>query len=464
MLSVIIHLLGVQSQYVDVAILHSQTGTLAISEITVINAEILAIEELNAAGGVLGNQIRYTVFDGQSSPAVFAHNADIITSNTSFVTTFGCWTSSSRKAVLPYYEGRNQQLWYPVQYEGQECSKNVFYSGADPNEQIEPSLVWLLSNYPKNVYLIGSDYVFPRTANSIIKSMLHALGATLIGEDYIPLPANAAQSASNNVSLNAFLDTLLVAAPEGCIIYNTLNGDANVQLFQWMALKNMTADKYPSMSVSITEAEAPAIGIQNLVGHFAAWNYFMTDPNMTPITYTDYLSTNFIKNYRNRFGNTSVVNDPMEAAYINVMVWAQAVEQAESFDVDLVRNAAYGISFDAPEGIVTLQANHHFSKYARIGRFRPDGLFDIVYYGSSPVVPNPWSQYITASAGKACDWTKNRTDANEFAPAQVKVGLLYNSNNIELYKAQQLAIERLNYVGVLGKISEPADPHADSKE
>lgn len=156
-------------EYVDVAILHSQTGTLAISEITVINAEILAIEELNAAGGVLGKQVRYTIFDGQSDPTAFASNADYITQNSSFATTFGCWTSSSRKAVLPYFESRNKQLWYPVQYEGQECSKNVFYSGADPNEQIEPSLVWLLSNYPKNVYLIGSDYVFPRTANSIIK-------------------------------------------------------------------------------------------------------------------------------------------------------------------------------------------------------------------------------------------------------------------------------------------------------
>ncbi|KAJ3315313.1 hypothetical protein HDV04_003706 [Boothiomyces sp. JEL0838] len=437
-------------EYVDVAILHSQTGTLAISEITVINAEILAIEELNAAGGVLGKQVRYTIFDGQSDPTAFASNADYITQNSSFATTFGCWTSSSRKAVLPYFESRNKQLWYPVQYEGQECSKNVFYSGADPNEQIEPSLVWLLSNYPKNVYLIGSDYVFPRTANSIIKSMLYDLGATLVGEDYIPLPANASQSASNNASLNTFLDKLLAAAPSGCIIYNTLNGDANVQLFQWMVIKNMTADKYPSMSVSITEAEAPAIGIQNLVGHFAAWNYFMTNPAASPQTYTDYLSSKFITSYRNRFGNTSVVNDPMEAAYINVKVWAQAVEQAESFDVDLVRNAAYGITFDAPEGIVTLQPNHHFSKYARIGRFRSDGLFDVVYYGSAPVVPNPWNQYITASTGKICDWSQNRTDASQYSPKQVKVGLLYDAKSIENFKAQQLAIERINYGGLLG--------------
>jgi urea transport system substrate-binding protein len=435
-----------QSNFVDVAIMHSATGTMAISEITVINAEILAIEEINADGGVLGRQIRYTIFDGQSNPAVFNQKAIEITSNSSFVTTFGCWTSSSRKAVLPVFEATNKQLWYPVQYEGQECSKNVFYSGATPNQQIEPSVFWLLDNYPRNMYLIGSDYVFPRTANAIIKSMLVQLGGNLIGEAYAVLPQNAQESAQNNITINNILDDIRTKMPNGCVIYNSLNGDANVQLFTLMEQKGMTPDRFPTMSVSITETEAAEIGIPKLRGHFAAWNYFMSDPAMVPRKYDDFMSLGFIQRYRSRFGNTSLVNDPMEAAYINVYVWAAAVERAQSFDVDRVRRASYGITFDAPEGVITMQNNHHISKYPRIGRFRADGLFDVVWEGTNPVYPVPWNQYIAETNGQFCNHASDRLDASRFAPPQVRVALLYDPNHADILKTQMLAIEDINRI------------------
>jgi urea transport system substrate-binding protein len=237
------------SSIVNVAIMHSLTGTMEISEKTVVNAEILAIEEINATGGVLGKKIVYNVYDGASSPSIFAQKAQMITSDPNIATTFGCWTSSSRKAVKPIFEAANKQLWYPVQYEGQECSKNIFYSGATPNQQIEPAVFWLLDNYPnRNMYLVGSDYVFPRTANSIIQSLMDKVAGNVVGEKYVPLPSTPAESAQNNIDLNAILDDILVKMPNGGSIFNSLNGDANIQLFTLMQQKGMSAAKYPTMS------------------------------------------------------------------------------------------------------------------------------------------------------------------------------------------------------------------------
>jgi urea transport system substrate-binding protein len=288
--------------------------------------------------------------------------------------------------------------------------------------------------------------VFPRTANDIIKSMLRMLGGTLIGEEYAVMPQSPADSAANNIKIGLVLDDILLKMPNGCVIYNSLNGDANVQLFTLMQQKGMTPDRFPTMSVSITETEASEIGIDKLIGHFAAWNYFMSNPNMISRTYDDYMSLGFINRYRARFGNSSLVNDPMEAAYINVYVWAAAVERAQSFDVDRVRSASYGISFDAPQGVVTMQTNHHISKYPRIGRFRNDGLFDVVWEGTNPVYPVPWNQYIAETNGKFCNHQLNSTDASKFTPAQVRIGLLYDPNYSDILKAQMLAIENINRV------------------
>jgi urea transport system substrate-binding protein len=286
--------------------------------------------------------------------------------------------------------------------------------------------------------------VFPRTANDIIKSMLRMLGGNLIGEEYAVMPQNPADSAANNIKIGQILDTILAQMPNGCVIYNSLNGDANVQLFTLMEQKGMTPDRYPTMSVSITETEAAEIGINKLVGHFAAWNYFMSDPNMVARKYDDYMSLGFINRYRRRFGNSSLVNDPMEAAYINVYVWAAAVERAQSFDVDRVRRAAYGISFDAPEGVITMQSNHHISKYPRIGRFRTDGLFDVVWEGTNPVYPVPWNQYIAETNGQFCNHQLNTPDASRFSPPQVRVALLYDPLHADILKAQMISIENIN--------------------
>ena len=252
---------------IKVGILHSLSGTMAISEKSVVDAENLAIEEINAAGGVLGKKIEAIPEDGASDWPTFAEKAKKLIDQDKVVTIFGCWTSASRKAVLPVFEEKKHMLWYPVQYEGQECSQNIFYTGAAPNQQIEPSVDWLLKNKGKDFFLVGSDYVFPQTANKIIKAQLQAKGGKVVGEDYLPL---------GNTEVTPIITKIKAALPNGGVIYNTLNGDSNVAFFKQMQGAGLGPDKYPTMSVSIAEEEVKAIGPEYLKGHYAAWNYFMT--------------------------------------------------------------------------------------------------------------------------------------------------------------------------------------------
>jgi urea transport system substrate-binding protein len=256
-----------QGETIRVGILHSLSGTMAISETSVVDAEKLAIKEINAAGGVLGKQIEPIIEDGASDWPTFAEKATKLIDVDKVATVFGCWTSASRKAVLPVFESKQHLLWYPVQYEGQECSKNIFYTGAAPNQQIEPSVEWLLKNKGKEFFLVGSDYVFPRTANTIIKAQLEALGGKVVGEDYLPL---------GNTEVTPIISKIRAALPNGGVIYNSLNGDSNVAFFKQLKGAGLGPDRYPSMSVSIAEEEVQAIGPEFLEGHFAAWNYFMT--------------------------------------------------------------------------------------------------------------------------------------------------------------------------------------------
>ncbi len=375
---------------IKVGILHSSSGTMAISEKSVIDAEQLAIEEINKAGGVLGKQIVAIVEDGASDPNTFNEKAKKLIDQDKVVTVFGCWTSSSRKAVLETFKSKNHMLWYPVQYEGQECSKNVFYTGAAPNQQIEPSVDWLLKTYPsKPFFLVGSDYVFPQTANSIIKAQLAAKKGKVVGEEYIKLGDN---------EVSAVIAKIKAAMPNGGVIYNSLNGSTNVAFFKALQGAGMTADKYPSMSVSIAEEEVKAIGPQYLKGHFAAWNYFQTVD--TPA------SKKFVEAFKAKFGADRVVNDPMEAAYTMVYLWKQSVEKAGTYeDLEKVRAAAVGQTFEAPNGKVVLSGNHHISKIVRIGKVREDGLFEIVNSTPAAVEPQPWNQYVAATKGYACDWS-----------------------------------------------------------
>ncbi|BAZ01658.1 extracellular ligand-binding receptor [Tolypothrix tenuis PCC 7101] len=373
---------------IKVGILHSLSGTMAISEKSVVDAEKLAIKEINAAGGVLGKQIEAVVEDGASNWDTFREKATKLIDQDKVAVVFGCWTSASRKNVKPVFESKDHMLWYPVQYEGQECSKNIFYTGAAPNQQIEPSVDWLLKNKGKQFFLVGSDYVFPRTANTIIKAQLEALGGKTVGEDYLPL---------GNTEVTPIITKIKQALPNGGVIYNTLNGDSNVAFFKQLKGAGLTPDKYPSMSVSIAEEEVKAIGVEYLKGHYAAWNYFQTVD--TPA------NKKFVEAFKKEYGAERVTNDPMEAAYIAVYLWKQAVEKAGSPDLVKVRAAAYGQTIDAPEGKVTVNANHHISKIVRIGEVRDDGLFNIVYATPAPVEPVPWNQFVKETKGYACDWS-----------------------------------------------------------
>ncbi|OUC11579.1 MAG: urea ABC transporter substrate-binding protein [Alkalinema sp. CACIAM 70d] len=374
---------------IKVGILHSLSGTMAISEKSVVDAELLAIEEINSAGGVLGNQIEPITEDGASDWPTFAEKAKKLIIRDRVATVFGCWTSASRKSVIPIFESQNHLLWYPVQYEGQECSKNIFYTGAVPNQGIEPSVQWLLANKGKEFFLVGSDYVFPRTANTIIKAQLKALGGAAVGEDYIPL---------GNTEITPIISKIKLALPSGGVIYNTLNGDTNVAFFKALQDAGMTPDKYPTMSVGITEEEVQAIGVEYLKGHYAVWNYFQTVN--TPS------NKKFVSAFKNKYGSDRVVNDPMEAAYIAVYLWKQAVEKAGTVDdLEKVKKAAYGQTFDAPEGIVTLETNHHLSKFVRIGEVQDNGLFKIIYETKEAVKPLPWNQFVPETKGYICDWS-----------------------------------------------------------
>lgn len=373
---------------IKVGILHSLSGTMAISETTVVDAEKLAIKEINAAGGVLGKQIEAVVEDGASDWPTFAEKAEKLIDQDQVVTIFGCWTSASRKAVKDVFEAKNHMLWYPVQYEGQECSKNIFYTGAAPNQQIEPAVDWLLENKGKEFFLVGSDYVFPRTANTIIKEQLAVKGGTTVGEDYLPL---------GNTEVTPIITKIKQALPNGGVIFNSLNGDSNAAFFKQMQGAGLTPDLYPVMSVSIAEEEVRQIGKEFLLGHYAAWNYFQTVESPA--------NTKWVADFRKEYGEDRVTNDPMEAAYIMVYLWKQAVEKAGKTDLEAVRSAAVGQTMDAPGGKVTLNGNHHLSKTVRIGQVRDDGLFDIVWSTEGPVDPLPWNQYVPTTKGFACDWT-----------------------------------------------------------
>ena len=374
---------------IKVGILHSLSGTMAISETTVKEVELLAIKEINAAGGVLGKQIEPIIEDGASDWPTFAEKAEKLIDRDQVKTIFGCWTSASRKAVKDVFESKDHMLWYPVQYEGQECSKNIFYTGAAPNQQIEPAVDWLLENKGKQFFLVGSDYVFPRTANTIIKEQLKAKGGETVGEDYLPL---------GNSEVTPIITKIKQALPNGGVIFNSLNGDSNVAFFKQMQGAGLTADKYPVMSVSIAEEEVRQIGKEFLIGHYAAWNYFMTVDSPA--------NKKFVEAFKAEYGQDRVTNDPMEAAYIMVYLWKQAVEQAGTADdLNKVRAAAIGQAFDAPEGPVKMFPNHHISKTVRIGQVREDGLFNIVSSTNGPIAPIPWNQYVPATKGYACDWS-----------------------------------------------------------
>jgi urea transport system substrate-binding protein len=389
-----------REETIKVGVLHSLSGTMSFSEKSVVDSTMLAIEEINAAGGIGGKKIEAIQEDGASDWSIFTAKARKLIEQDQVVVIFGCWTSASRKAVLPVVEEKNHMLYYPVQYEGQECSKNIFYTGAAPNQQIEPSVDWLLENKGKEFYLVGSDYIFPKTANAIVKAQLADRGGKMVGESYLPL---------GGVEVAPIIDQIKSVLPKGGVIYNTLNGDSNVAFFKQMQGAGLTPEKYPVMSVSIAEEEVKSIGTEFLKGHYATWNYFMTVDSPA--------NQKYVQAFKKIYGDDRVTNDPMEAGYISVNIWKQAVEKAGSAgsptDLEKVRAAAYGQAFDAPEGLVVMNSNHHLSKTVRIGEVRGDGMFEIVFSTPAPIDPVPWNQFVRETKGFTCDWTKTDLKGGE---------------------------------------------------
>ena len=358
---------------VTVGLLHSLTGSMAISEGSVRDAEVLAIEEINADGGVLGKQIEYIEEDGASEPSTFATKAEKLLGEDEVATVFGCWTSSSRKAVKQIFEDYDNLLWYPVQYEGMESSKNIVYMGAAPNQQIVPAIEYLLEQGYSRFFLIGSDYVFPRTANMIINAQIDdADGAEVVGEEY---------AAMDQTEFSSIITKIEDAKPD--VIINTLNGTGNVSFFKQLADRNISSDDIMTMSFSIAEEEVATIGADILKGNLVSWNYYQTTDTEK--------NKEFVEAYKAKFGTDRVTSDPAEAAYDAVYMWKAACEKAGSFDTDAVRDALDGLSIEAPEGTITVNGeNQHISKTVRIGQVADDGLIYEVSSTDSPVEPDPY--------------------------------------------------------------------------
>jgi urea transport system substrate-binding protein len=365
---------------VKIGLLNSLSGTMAISEKTVHDALVLAAEQINARGGVLGKQLQVISEDGASEPTIFAEKANKLISSDCVAAVFGGWTSASRKAMLPVFEGANSLLFYPVQYEGLEASPNIFYTGATTNQQIVPALDYLKQKGIKSLFLVGSDYVFPRTANKEIKAYAQANGIEIKGEEYAPL---------GHTDFATIVNKVRAALPGA--VFNTLNGDSNVAFFKEYRNAGLTPASTPVVSVSIAEEEVGGIGVDNIVGQLTAWNYYQTIDTPT--------NKAFVQAFKAKYGQNRVTSDPMEAAYTSLFLWKAMVEKAKSFRTDDVRKAADGVSYDAPEGTVTVNGeNHHIAKTALIGKVAPDGLIYTEWSSGKPIEPDPFL--------KGYDWAK----------------------------------------------------------
>ena len=384
---------------IKVGVLHSLSGTMAISETALKNVALMTIEEINAAGGVLGKQLEPVVVDPASNWPLFAERARQLLAQDKVAAVFGCWTSVSRKSVLPVFKELNGLLFYPVQYEGEELEKNVFYTGAAPNQQAIPAVEYLMSEEgggAKRFVLLGTDYVYPRTTNKILRAFLKSKGVSDadIMEDYTPFGHADYQTIIARIKQFA-------AGGKKTAVVSTINGDSNVPFYKELGNAGLKATDVPVVAFSVGEEELRGVDTKPLVGHLAAWNYFMSVDNAE--------NKAFIEKYRawakkNNVPNadTVVTNDPMEATYVGLHMWKQAVEKAGTTDVDAVIAAMGGQTFKAPSGFtLTMDAtNHHLHKPVLIGEVRDDGQFDVVWQTQQPIRAQPWSPFIEGNEGK----------------------------------------------------------------
>jgi len=382
---------NVTTSGVKVGVLHSLTGTMAISETSLRDVVLMATDEINASGGVLGKQVEPVVVDPASNWDLFAEKAKDLLLKEKVAVVFGCWTSVSRKSVLPVFEAQNGLLYYPVQYEGEEQSPNIFYTGATPNQQLIPSVQYLMSEAGgsyRRFYLLGTDYVFPRTANKILKAYLQSVGISEsdIREEYTPFGYADYQTIVGKIKE--------FSADGNAAVLSTINGDSNVPFYKEFANQGLSARDVPIMAYSVAEDELRSMETSSLVGHLAAWNYFQsiaTPENTDFVTrFKRYCETRGLPG-----GSRRVTDDPIEAAYFGVYVWKAAVEKAGSFDVDKVKTAALGLQFNAPGGPKKMhQENHHTWKPVYVGRILANGQFDIVWKSDGLVEPEAFSRYL----------------------------------------------------------------------
>ena len=367
--------LAVTDDTVTVGILHSITGTMAISETGSVEAEKLAIAQINAAGGVLGRQIKIIQEDGASDWPTFAEKAKKLLVEDKCAAVFGCWTSASRKAVLPVFEQYNGMLYYPTFYEGLEQSKNVIYDGQEATQQILAGLNWVNSTKgAKTFYLIGSDYIWPRTSNKIARKHIeqHLKGCKVVGEDYFPL---------GDTQFNSVINKIKLYKPD--VIFASVVGGSNVAFYKQLKAAGVDLSKQTLLTISVTEDEILGIGGENIAGAYACMKYFelLDNPN----------NKAFVAAFKKMWGEKSVIGDVTQAAYLGPNLWKLTAEKAGSFDVDKIAAASPGVEFKgAPEGYVRIHENHHLWSRTRVGRARTDGQFDVVYETPNLIEPNPF--------------------------------------------------------------------------
>jgi urea transport system substrate-binding protein len=385
------------AETIKIGVLHSLSGTMAISETTLKDTMLMLVEEQNKKGGLLGKKLEAVVVDPASNWPLFAEKAKELILKHKVDVVFGNWTSVSRKSVLPVFEELNHMLFYPVQYEGEESSRNVFYTGAAPNQQAIPAVEYLMSEdggAAKRWVLLGTDYVYPRTTNKILRAFLHAKGVkdSDIMENYTPFGHSDWQTIVANVKKFA-------SAGKKTAVVSTINGDANIPFYKELGNQGIKAEDIPVIAFSVGEEELAGLDTKPLVGHLAAWNYFMSieTPENTAFIKTWHA---FIKDKKR------VTNDPMEAHYIGFNMWVQAVKQAGTTNIDAVRQAMYGQKFkNLTGGVAVMNTNHHLSKPVVIGEIQDDGQFETVWRTEGLVKGDAWSDFIPESAKLTADWT-----------------------------------------------------------
>ncbi len=401
---------------IRIGVAHSLSGPMAMSERPLVDAVRLAIEQLNAQGGLLGESIEMIVADGASCPETFAVQARRLIEEDGLRTLFGCWTSASRKAVKPVVEEAGALLWYPVQYEGLEQSPNIFYFGTTLNQQIEPATEWCLHRLGKRFYLLGSDYVFPRTANRLVRALVELHGGEIIGESYASL---------SEEDFSGAIEAIRAARP--AVIFNTLNGNGNIAFYRQLSEADLGL---PVMAVSVAEEEAAAIGTA-IAGHYACWGYFQSLEGPA--------NRDFVAAFRARFGEQRVTSDPIASAYSQVFLWADAVRAARSTEPAAVRQAAVGRKLLGPMGEITLLPNHHVTKPAFIGQADAHGQFAIVHRSAGLIEPLPWLGVETVAL-PAADLIKEALSA---LPAEIEFSTRLQQE-ISQRKQAEAALQQLN--------------------